>query len=111
MSDNIKDQVKHIINTMNEGYEGYMDEDEYGELQDAFKYLEDVLDINWILNSDRSLKGARLLVCYGGPNVWIDTSKGTVEGHWWGDSYTDTYNTESAFACDLDEALSTLFNC
>ena len=111
MSDNIKDQVKYIVKTMNEGYEGYMEEDEYGEIQDAFKYLEDVLDINWILNSDRTLKGARLLVAFGGPNVWIDTSKGIVEGYWWGDNFTDSYDTESDFARDLDEALETLYSC
>ena len=111
MSDNIKDQVQFIIKTMNEGFDGYGTEDEDGEYQDAFKYLEDVLDINWILNSDRSLKGARLLVAYGGPNIWIDTTKGTVEGHWWGDSYTDTYDTNSEFSKDLDEALNTIYSC
>lgn len=110
MSD-VKANVVSIINDLNNGYEGYMTENEYGEMQDAFAYLEGVLDINWILNSDRTLKGARLLVAFGGPNIWIDTSKGTVEGAWWGDSYTDTYNTDSEFAQDLDEALSTLFNC
>jgi len=111
MSDKIKDHVMHIINTMNSGYDGYGTEDEDGEYQDAFKYLEDVLDINWILNSDRTLRGARLLVAFGGPNIWIDTVKGTVEGAWWGDSFTDTYNTNSEFARDLDEALDTLYSC
>lgn len=110
MSD-VKSNVQHIIDTLNNGYEGYMEEDEYGEVQDAFKYLEDVLDFEWILDSKRELKGARLLVAFGGPNIWVDTTRGTVEGHWWGDSYKDTYNTDSEFARDLDEALSTLFNC
>jgi hypothetical protein len=111
MSDQIKSHVLSIINDLNNGFDGYGEENEYGEYQGAFEYLNDVLDINWILNSDRTLKGARLLVAFGGPNIWIDTSKGTVEGAWWGDSFTDTYNTDSDFARDLDESLETLFNC
>ena len=111
MSDQIKSHVLSIINDLNNGYDGYGTENEYGEYQDAFQYLQDVLDINWVLNSDRTLKGARLLVAFGGPNIWIDTCKGTVEGHWWGDSFTDTYDTNSEFARDLDEALDTLYNC
>ena len=111
MSDQIKSHVLSIINDLNHGYDGYGTDDEDGEYQDAFKYLEDVLDINWILNSDRTLKGVRLLVAFGGPNIWIDTSNGTVEGTWWGDSYTDTYDMDSEFARELDEALETLYAC
>jgi hypothetical protein len=111
MSNEIKKHVLSIIADLNNGYDGYGTENEYGEYQDAFQYLEGVLDINWVLNSDRTLKGARLLVAFGGPNIWIDTSKGTVEGAWWGDSYTDTYDTDSEFARELDESLETLYAC
>lgn len=110
MSD-VKANVQHIIDTLNNGYDGWGTENEDGEYQDAFAYLQDVLDINWILNNDKTLKGARLLVAFGGPNIWIDTVKGTVEGHWWSDSFTDSYNTNSEFARELDDALDTLFNC
>lgn len=111
MSNQIKSHVLSIVDTLNNGFDGYGSEDEHGEYQDAFKYLEDVLDINWILNSDRTLKGARLLVAFGGPNIWIDTVKGTVEGAWWMDSFTSDYNTDSEFANDLVEALDTLYAC
>jgi hypothetical protein len=111
MSDQIKSHVLSIINDLNNGYEGWGTVNEYDEPEDAFKYLEGALDINWILNSDKTLKGARLLVAFGGPNIWIDTVKGTVEGAWWGDSYTDTYNTDSEFANELDEALESLYAC
>lgn len=113
MSDQIKSHVLSIINDLNNGYEGWGTENEAGEYQDAFEcvFRLGVLDINWILDSNRELKGARLLVAFGGPNIWIDTIKGTVEGVWWGDSYTDTYDTDSEFACELDEALETLYAC
>jgi len=111
MSEQIKSHVMSIINDLNNGFDGYGSEDEYGDYQDAFKYLEGVLDINWVLNSDRTLKGARLLVAFGGPNIWIDTVNGTVEGAWWGDSYSDSYNTDSEFARELDDALGELYAC
>ena len=108
---NIESNVLHIVDTLNNGFEGYLVEDEHGEMQTAFDYLQDALDFNWILNSDRTLKGARLLVAFGGPNIWIDTTKGIVEGYWWQDKFVAEYDRNSEFACDLDEALQTLFNC
>lgn len=71
-------------------------------------YISDVLDVNWILDSNREFKGARLLVAFGGPNIWIDTSKQTVEGHWWGESYTSSYNHDEI---GIEGACSELFNC
>ena len=111
MSDQVKDQVLHIINTLNNGFDGYMEENEYGETQTAFNYLEDVMDIHWILNSDKSVRGARLLVAFGGPNIWIDTNLGQVEGYWWGDKHIASYDTSSEFARDLDQCLEELFSC
>lgn len=108
---NVKDNVLHIVQTLNEGFEGYLEENEDGETQTSFDYLQGALDFNWILNSDRTLKGARILVAFGGPNIWIDTTKGIVEGYWWGDNFTSEYDTNSEFARDLDDALETLFNC
>lgn len=113
MSD-VKANVQHIINDLNNGPEEWLkswEESENPEPWTAYDYLEGVLEINWILNSDKTFKGARLLVAFGGPNIWIDTVKGTVEGHWWSDSFTDSYNTNSEFARELDDALETLFNC
>lgn len=111
MSDQIKSHVQFIVDSMNNGYEGYGTENEYGEYQGAFEYLNDVLDFEWVLDSRREIKGARMLVAFGGPNIWIDTVKGTVEGTWWGDSCTMSYDTNSEFALELDEALGTLYAC
>ena len=111
MSSEIKAHVLSIVATMNHGFEGYGEENEDGDIATAYDYLTDVLDINWILDSNRELKGARLLVAFGGPNIWIDTTKGTVEGAWWGDNFTGDYNTDSEFARELDEALQTIYSC
>ena len=78
------------------------------DILSGFDYIADVLDINWILDSNREFKGARLLVAFGGPNIWIDTAKQTVEGHWWGDSYTASYSRDEM---DIEDACSEWFNC
>ena len=102
----LRDMVKHIANQLTNGFESDepgLDGDEYS----AFDYLESALDFNWILNSDRTYKGARVLVAFGGPNIWVDTVLGQVEGYWWGDSFTMSFTDNVG----LDDALETIFTC
>ena len=106
----LQSHVDSIAATMESGFEGYGTEDEYGETQDAFCYLDDILDINWILNSDKTYKSARILVAFGGPNIWIDTGKKKVEGYWWG-KYAEAEYCDSEFSQELDAALESLFEC
>ena len=96
MSD-VKDHVLSIAKTLSHD----------GEEFSAFDYLQDALDIEYIVNSKREYLGARVLVAFGGPNIWVNTRTGTVEGHWWGDSATASF-TDSI---GLDDALSELYNC
>ena len=69
-------------------------------------YLNDVLDIQYTVSSDlKTMLGARLLVSYGGPNIWIDTMRGEVEGFWGSETatakfYEDPMGVEMA-ASDL----------
>ena len=106
----LRDMVNHIADQLTNGFgedlsEGRDIENE-GEFS-AYDYLSDVLDINWILNNDRTYKGARVLVAFGGPNIWIDTNLGQVEGYWWGDSFIKSFSDNVG----LDDALEDLFNC
>jgi hypothetical protein len=106
MSTEIKDNVQQIVNNIKYGFP-----DEYGQDDQpysAFDYLQDALDIEYIVNSKREYLGARVLVAFGGPNIWINTRTKQVEGYWWGDSCVMSYNTD---AMDLDSALSELYNC
>ena len=106
----LQSHVDSISATMEHGFEGYGTEDEYGEMQGAFDYLEGILDINWVLRSDRTYKYARILVTSGGPNIWIDTGSRKVEGYWWGE-YAEAEYRESEFSQELDAALECLFGC
>ena len=72
----------------------------------GFMYLNDVLDIQYTVSSDlKTMLGARLLVSYGGPNIWVDTMRGEVEGFWGSETatakfYEDPMGVEMA-ASDL----------
>jgi len=105
----LRRMVENIARQLTEGLdqEDAADYAENGEEFTAWDYLRDALDINWILNNDRTYKGARVLVAFGGPNIWIDTVNEQVEGYWWGDKWIVSYND----AIELDSTLEQLFNC
>jgi hypothetical protein len=110
MSESIKNHVQSIADSLtdpnwdelNEG----RDIDSEGEFS-AFDYLEDALDIEYIVNGKGEYLGARVLVAFGGPNIWINTRTKTVEGHWWADSAFASFEDNIG----LDDALSELWAC
>ena len=52
-------------------------------------------------------KGARLLVAFGGPNIWIDTASQEVEGYWGSDRVTRWYSKDYI---GLDDACAELYD-
>ena len=82
------------------------DIDNEGEFS-AFDYLQDALDIEYIVSSKKEYLGARVLVAFGGPNIWINTRTNTIEGYWWGDKASASFSDNLG----LDDALNELFNC
>tara|TARA_B110000285_G_scaffold231938_1_gene301813 strand:- start:1942 stop:2289 length:348 start_codon:yes stop_codon:yes gene_type:complete len=114
MSSHVKQHVLSIIDTLEnppqlddvEKYDlGYEEQDEVA--LSAYDYLTDALDIVYYVDANREYLGARILVAHGGPNIYVDTYKGVVEGHWWGDSYSESFTD----ALDLDEACDEMYNC
>ena len=107
MSHDLKNHVQFIADSLTNGTSIDAGIDEYGDSQSAFDYLQDALDIEYIVNSKGEYLGARVLVAFGGPNIWVNTRTGTIEGAWWADraqsSFTDNIG--------LDEALSELWAC
>ena len=98
------DRVQHIANTIESGE--YETDNEEGP--NGFDYLEDVLDIQYIVSSEKKYLGARVLVAFGGPNIWINTQTKTVEGYWWDESAFASYYEDEI---GIDEALEELWNC
>lgn len=73
----------------------------------AFDYLEGALDIEFIVNSRGEYLGARVLVAFGGPNIWVDTRRGVVEGGWWSETASARFDD----GLGLDDALAELWAC
>ena len=67
---------------------------EPGDTISGYEYLSDMLDIEYTINSNGDYLGARILVAFGGPNIWIDTRHCKVDGYWWGDEAKSTYIDE-----------------
>ena len=81
------------------------------ELESAgvLDYFENVLDIEYRIGSDREFRSVRLLVAYGGPNVYVDTGCGKVQLYWWNE-YAD-YMLSSDTIDAINETFEELYNC
>lgn len=73
----------------------------------GYDYLSDVLDIEYIVSSDRTYKAARVLVAFGGPNAWINTQTCQLEVAWWSEPVYRDLPRE--FCEALDESLEELY--
>ena len=107
MSNDLKNHVQFIADSLTDGTAIDAGLDEYGDSQSAFDYLQDALDIEYIVNSKGEYLGARVLVAFGGPNIWVNTRTGTVEGAWWAARADASFKDNIG----LDDALSELSAC
>ena len=104
MSENTKTHVLEIVKQLeNPDLIEWQDE----ENQSAFDYINDALDIQYIVNSAKEYLGAKILVSFGGPNIWINTQFNTVDGYWRGDDSTFSYEDKLG----IDDAARELFEC
>ena len=79
------------------------------EALSIFDFLKDALDIEYRVGSDKEYRSVKIMVAFGGPNIYIDTASRLVTLHWWTD-YAE-YSISSD-ACDaLDEYMEEYFNC
>jgi hypothetical protein len=102
----LRSHVQQIVHNIEHGFPDEIGEDD--QPFSAFDYLQDALDIEYVVSSKKEYLGARVLVAFGGPNIWINTRTKQVEGYWWGDKCILSYDDD---ALGLDDALSELFNC
>lgn len=73
---------KSYANDLNQMYDQVQNE----ELDFAEWLEENVLDIEITSNLRKDYISASLCLGYGGPNVYINTRNGYIEGYWGGDS-------------------------
>ena len=129
---NLNDQVNHIVKQIEDGAETECCPacgaslmswtevpegtqvcdgcgDDIDQTMNGYDYLSDVLDIEYIVGADKTtLLGARIMVTFGGPTIWINTRTKQVEGGWWGESVTRAYHSD---AMDLEGTVEELFAC
>lgn len=72
----------------------------------AIDFLSDVLNIKYVINSDRSYNSGRVMLSYGGPNVWVDTRSRQLEVYW---DTSETRTLPREFVSQLDDALAELW--
>ena len=67
---------------------------------DAFdEFLNNVLDLEFKVGTDRSFRGAELLVAFAGPNIYINVNSAghaEVDGYWSGYHYTRPLSHEAS---------------
>ena len=96
------DQIKSIASDLSDpNLFDRLGEEYQTEEYDILNYLDGMLDIEYIVSDDAEYRGARVLVSFGGPNIWINTRTNMVEGHWWEESASVSYDD----AIGLDDTL------
>lgn len=83
--------------------------EENGEAVDLYTYFDDVLDIEYSISGRGDFLGCRLAVTLGGPNVFVDTKRGEVEGYWGSDHETAWIPSE--ICTEIDAIFEDYYNC
>lgn len=76
-----REYCKRIVEEIEEYAAGKVVNDD-GEEMSLYDYLNDVLDWEFTIDSQKEYKSAKIWVTLGGPNVWIDTAERAVKLAW-----------------------------
>ena len=72
-------------------------------------YFDDALDITYYSKGRGAddYTGVRVMITFGGPNIYVDTERGKVELYWWNE-----YASADIFCCDaIDDLFSEWWAC
>ena len=125
MKNENRERLEHIRSELEKIYNGnhyYIDgelvdgeeltEEQMDDIEEAtlYDYFEDgVLDVDYIVNSQKEYKACRILIAYGGPNIYINTFSRELELYWWTES--EKIELDSDICNMIDEYMEELFNC
>ena len=70
------------------------------EQQTIYDYFDDCLDIEYRCDSRKEYRSVQVMVAWGGPNIYVDTSSNNVELYWGGDAETWPLSSEAIEAVD-----------
>ena len=72
-------------------------------------YFSDFYDVDFVVGSDKHYKACRVLVAFGGPNIYIDTWEKEVQLFWWSD--TAIADIPEELCATIDEFFETVYEC
>lgn len=70
--------------------------------------VSDALDIEVYSNLDKEYLGSRILLASGGPNVYLDTRFGLMEGYWYTNKYV--FEADPSLIAQIDSYLEYEWN-
>lgn len=80
---NTDDMLYEQCKRISEGLDELVDKYNYSaDCDDFIEYFDDNYGIDYIWRMGVGLVGVRVLVAFGGPNIYIDTFDGVVKGYW-----------------------------
>ena len=85
------------------------EESEGWEPVSFYDYFENMLDIDYITNSEKEYNACRIMVACGGPNIYINTWERKVELYWWNESGSMWLTSGTCNA--IDAWAEEYFNC
>ena len=79
------------------------------EIADIGDYFDDFYDVDYVVGSDKKFKACRVLVAFGGPNIYIDTWEQQVQLEWWG-KHAEAYIPDDL--CEqIDDFFKAIYEC
>ena len=90
----LKNYVDSIAQDLRKLYDADFSESEREEMEndgqpfDLWSYFDDALDIEYVISGNGDFRGCIIAVTLGGPNVYVDTRHGIVDGYWGSDHET-----------------------
>ena len=74
------------------------------------RYFEDVLDVEFRIDTQLHYKSAFITLACGGPGIYLDTASGEVRGYW-GFSDVETAYVSPYYKNAIDEYFEEQYNC
>lgn len=73
-------------------------------------YFSDALDVTcYVSLGSKELQGVRIMVTCGGPNIYVDTYRRTIELYWWNESAT--VDLWSDICNEIDSVFKEIYAC
>ena len=103
----LRRMCKSIANGISEPEE--ITDEETGEkrTETASDWMEDVYDIRYIVDREKSYCSAELMVAGGGPTIWVSLDEMMVQGYWGGDKVLVPFSDNLG----LDDYCQEMYGC